>query len=63
MVLLDALEDFRSRVAEIRLPIVNFHGTMDKLCELSGSKFLQENASSTDKTLHVGDIDNFNAWG
>ena len=43
----------QKRMSEIQLPFYVVHGDEDALCELSGSKLLNEKASSQDKTLQV----------
>ena len=50
---LNTLDVFLEHVAEIKIPIINFHGSGDAICELKGSQILQEKAQSTDKMLHV----------
>ena len=53
VVLLETVLDSQKRLSEIKLPIYNVHGSDDILCEISGSRMLHEQASSTDKTLQV----------
>ena len=42
-----------ARMAEIRVPLLVFHGTADRLAAVDGSKQLYSRASSADKTLRL----------
>ena len=48
-----AMGDFQARVADIRLPLLLLHGGADSMASPEGSRFLDANVSSTDKTLNI----------
>ena len=50
---LNAIDRVKSRMAEIRLPILILHGEADKVNSVEGSRELFENVSSSDKEIHV----------
>jgi alpha-beta hydrolase superfamily lysophospholipase len=49
--LFDAMAEVRSRAGEITLPLLLLHGDQDRATAPEGSRFLNEHASSADKTL------------
>jgi lysophospholipase len=48
-----AIATKNARMAEIRVPLLVFHGTADRLAAVDGSKQLYSRASSADKTLRL----------
>ncbi len=48
---LDAIDFIQAHLADVKVPFLVMHGTMDKATNLEGSVELAEKASSTDKTL------------
>lgn len=50
---LQALRPARSRLAELRLPLLALHGAADKIAPASGSELLYSAAASADKTLKL----------
>jgi alpha-beta hydrolase superfamily lysophospholipase len=48
-----AIATKNARMAEIRVPLLVFHGTADRLAAVDGSKQLYSRASSSDKTLRL----------
>jgi acylglycerol lipase len=48
-----AIATKNARMAEIRVPLLVFHGTADRLAAVDGSKQLYRRASSADKTLRL----------
>jgi alpha-beta hydrolase superfamily lysophospholipase len=51
--LLDAGRRIRARAAELQLPIIFMHGGEDAIVPVSGSEFMYQHVSSSDKTLKV----------
>ena len=51
--MLQTLDEIQSRLPEIKWPFLLIHGTVDKLCEISGSEMMDKLASSQDKTYKV----------
>ena len=51
--MLDTIADLHSRLADVRLPFLVLHGDEDKLCLLSGSQNMYDQAVTDDKTLKV----------
>ncbi len=51
--LLNATKTITARSKAIDLPILIMHGSADKLADVSGSKMLYANVSSSDKTLKI----------
>jgi alpha-beta hydrolase superfamily lysophospholipase len=50
---LDAIKRLKSRMSEIRLPIIIFHGGADPVNSVEGSRELYDAVASTDKELKV----------
>ena len=50
--LMDSMERFPSRFAELRLPILLLHGTADALADVNGSHRLEAGAVNADVTSH-----------
>jgi hypothetical protein len=48
-------EDCLNRAAELRMPLLVFHGTEDKIVDCRGSEMLFNKASSRDKNIHLFD--------
>lgn len=48
-----AVTEVDARMAEVRVPLLIFHGTSDRLAAVDGSKRLYSRASSADKTLRL----------
>ncbi|MCZ6828656.1 MAG: lysophospholipase [Gammaproteobacteria bacterium] len=51
--LFQAMENIQTRVAEIKLPLLLLHGGADVMASPEGSRFLDANVSSRDKTLNI----------
>lgn len=51
--LIEAGQNLRARAAELRLPVIFLHGSQDAVVPKSGSEFMYEHASSSDKTLKI----------
>lgn len=51
--LLNATARVEKALPHVRLPLILFHGTADKLCDFKGSQFMMDTAPSEDKTLKV----------
>ncbi len=51
--LLNATKKITREASGISLPLLIMHGDTDKLADISGSKMLNENVSSNDKTLKI----------
>lgn len=51
--LVRADEQLRKAIPQIRLPLLIIHGAADKAARPSGSRYLQQHAGSTDKTLKL----------
>ncbi|CAK9045948.1 Monoglyceride lipase (MGL) (Monoacylglycerol lipase) (MAGL), partial [Durusdinium trenchii] len=49
---LAAIENAQAKIAEVRSPILAFHAKFDTMCDVEGSRFCVEHASSKDKTFH-----------
>jgi alpha-beta hydrolase superfamily lysophospholipase len=47
------MKDVQAKAHSLSLPIGIMHGTMDKLCELEGSKLFVERVASKDKSLKI----------
>jgi len=47
------MKDVQSKASSFKLPVGIMHGTVDKLCELEGSKYFIENIGSEDKSLKI----------
>jgi acylglycerol lipase len=43
----------KARLSEIKLPLLVFHGSADKICPSAGSETLYRDAGSGDKTLKI----------
>ena len=50
--LIDAMERFPARYAELTLPVLVMHGTEDQLASIDGSKALEAGAVNADVTAH-----------
>lgn len=50
-----AAEECLNRAMELRMPLLIFHGSDDKIADHGGSETLYNNASSVNKTLHIYD--------
>ena len=48
-----AVTEVDARMEEVRVPLLIFHGTSDRLAAVDGSKRLYSRASSADKTLRL----------
>ena len=48
---LDAIDFIQAHLAEVKVPFLVMHGTVDKATNIEGSVALSEKAASTDKTL------------
>ena len=53
--LLDAMDEIDSKMEQLQVPLLDMHGTQDKLTNPEGSKELVKRAGSTDKTLKLYD--------
>lgn len=51
--LLATLEELRSRLGQVTVPLLILHGTADKLTEVEGARLLYREAASSDKTLRL----------
>lgn len=52
---LDAIDSIQAHLADVKVPLLVMHGTLDKATNIEGSVELSEKASSTDKTLKKWD--------
>ncbi|MEM7799875.1 MAG: lysophospholipase [Chloroflexota bacterium] len=53
--LLSVIENIQANASKISLPILIMHGTADRITNVKGSSFLNENVSTSDKTLKLYD--------
>ncbi|KAM5148807.1 monoglyceride lipase [Mantella aurantiaca] len=51
--LLSATSRVEKTLPHFQLPLILFHGTADKLCDIRGSQFMMDTVPSEDKTLKV----------
>ncbi|XP_023347775.1 monoglyceride lipase [Eurytemora carolleeae] len=52
-VLLNKMEELKSEMENIKIPLFILHGEKDTICAISGSRLLYESVTSSDKSLKV----------